>query len=110
MRINRSVQVQSDRFEILAVAESETFHRFHHGKRLDGLQRIEIVAISLVGEIKAGTHDSDTMDGACLQRSFCEHHPQRIFDRKVREKRSVHREATTRVKCSPSGDQVCFVL
>ena len=77
-------------------ARPVTDERIDQGKRLQRLQRIEVVAFGLVHEVEARADDRDAADGACCLRARRSGVLERTFDGVRGEQGRVRGEAATR--------------
>src|SRR5262249_34511672 len=80
---DRRIQIQANYLQILRLSQAEAHDCLQNRKRLDGLQGVKIVAITLVGKIESGFNDRDTMHAACGDSAFSKHGPERFFEGEV---------------------------
>ncbi len=92
MRDHSGIQIERNGFNIAGLRQSEPQDGFQDGERLNSLQRIKVVAFSLVGEVQARPNYGDAPD-TTRGGAFALHHAQCVLDRKIGEQRGIHGKA-----------------
>ena len=66
----RRIQIQANDLQVFRFSKAESRYGFEHGERLERLQGIKIVAITLVGEIETWPDDCNAAHAAGRECAF----------------------------------------
>src|SRR5205807_6573919 len=97
---DRRIQIHANYPHLFCFSKTEPRDHLEHGEGLQRLQRIKVVAIPLVREIKSGPDDGNSVRRACLESALANHRAQSFFKRKVGEQGRIDGESARFKKCS----------